>query len=300
MITQTLYIYTETPLHAGAGSGLSSIDLPIQRERTTQYPMIQGSGIKGKLRASLEGDREHLTPEIRELMDIVFGPPSTSGTGSEHAGALVAGDARILLFPVRSLNGVFAYTTSYDVLSRFKRDIERAQTAGPIDWEIPARRTDQALVPTRSDVCTHNTIVLEEFSFEAIADSQVDIIANWIATNALPDLGAAYWPEKIRSSLVLLPNDAFRDFVLYATEVITRVRLDRKTKTVENGALWTEEHLPTDTLLYVPLYANKARKKNSQIDEQHILGQIATLNNKHLQLGGDETVGRGIVRIRLQ
>ncbi len=40
MITSTLYLYTETPLHAGVGSGLSSIDLPIQRERTTQYPMI--------------------------------------------------------------------------------------------------------------------------------------------------------------------------------------------------------------------------------------------------------------------
>ncbi len=54
MITETsmLYLYVETPLHAGVGSGLSSIDLPIQRERTTQYPMIQGSGIKGKLRAA--------------------------------------------------------------------------------------------------------------------------------------------------------------------------------------------------------------------------------------------------------
>ena len=54
MITDTtmLYLYVETPLHAGVGSGLSSIDLPIQRERTTQYPMIQGSGIKGKLRAT--------------------------------------------------------------------------------------------------------------------------------------------------------------------------------------------------------------------------------------------------------
>jgi CRISPR type III-B/RAMP module RAMP protein Cmr4 len=56
MITDTtiLYLYTETPLHAGTGSGLSNIDLPIQRERTTQYPMIQGSSIKGKLRATAE------------------------------------------------------------------------------------------------------------------------------------------------------------------------------------------------------------------------------------------------------
>src|SRR5205085_12263114 len=56
MITATniLYIYTETPLHVGTGSGLSNIDLPIQRERTTQYPMIQGSSIKGKMRATAE------------------------------------------------------------------------------------------------------------------------------------------------------------------------------------------------------------------------------------------------------
>src|ERR1700692_1642980 len=100
MITKNnvLYLYVETPLHAGAGSGLSSIDLPIQRERATQYPMIQGSGIKGKLRASFEGNREDLTPEAIEMVDIVFGPPTTNGAGSDHAGALVAGDARILLF----------------------------------------------------------------------------------------------------------------------------------------------------------------------------------------------------------
>src|SRR6266478_2267704 len=132
--TKTLYLYVETPLHAGVGSGLSSIDLPIQRERATQYPMIQGSGIKGKLRASLEGNRDDLTSEAREMVDIVFGPPSTSGTGSDHAGAIVAGDARILLFPVRSLNGVFAYTTSYDVLNRFKRDVERGNAQHKPDW----------------------------------------------------------------------------------------------------------------------------------------------------------------------
>src|SRR5690242_12732084 len=106
MITSTLYLYTETPLHAGVGSGLSGIDLPIQRERTTQYPMIQGSGIKGKLRAALEGNRDGLTPAEKEMADIVFGPPSTNGGGSDHAGALITGDARLLLFPVRSLNGV--------------------------------------------------------------------------------------------------------------------------------------------------------------------------------------------------
>lgn len=298
MITSTLYLYTETPLHAGAGSGLSSIDLPIQRERATQYPMIQGSGIKGKLRATLEGNREELTRDVREMVDVVFGPPTTNGEGSDHAGALVAGDARILLFPVRSLNGVFTYATSYDVLSRFRRDIERAQDEKTIDWTLPDVIQDMVLVTTKSDIHYNNTIVLEEFSFPTKGSEQVDHIARWLATHALPDMGP-YWTNKIQASLAILPNDVFRDFALYATEVVTRVSIDRQTKTAIGKALWTEEHLPTDTLLYVPLYANKARKKDSKITEQQVLTYIATLNDKHIQLGGDETIGRGLVRLRL-
>jgi CRISPR-associated protein Cmr4 len=295
MISSTLYLYTETPLHAGAGSGLSSIDLPIQRERSTQYPMIQGSGIKGKLRASFE---ERSVPA--ETINVIFGPPATNGTGSEHAGALTAGDARLLLFPVRSLNGVFAYTTSADILGRFKRDIERTRVKNPLDWDIPQPKQDTALVTMRSEVQSNNTIVLEEFSYVTEGDSQVDKIANWLAKNAFPNLGS-YWINKLQTSLVILPNDVFRDFALYATEVITRIRLVRETKTVDskNGALWTEEHLPTDTLLYVPLYANKTRKKEHNLTEQEVLAEVAKLNNTHTQLGGDETVGRGIVRLRL-
>src|ERR1700676_3688005 len=133
METSTLYLYTESPLHAGAGSGLSSIDLPIQRERTTQYPMIQGSGIKGKLRSVAEDMVERKAGTLTdEKVTIMFGPKTT---GSDHAGALIAGDARILLFPVRSLSGVFAYTTCYDVLGRFKRDKERSGNGLP--WKIP-------------------------------------------------------------------------------------------------------------------------------------------------------------------
>ncbi len=304
--TTTLYLYVETPLHAGVGSGLSSIDLPIQRERTTQYPMIQGSGIKGKLRATAE-DAVQKKTFLQEDTDILFGPSTntsnaknkTTATSNDHAGALIAGDARILLFPVRSLNGVFAYTTSYDVLSRFKRDVERGNMTQKPDWNVPNPVPDKALVTTTSEIHTNNTIVLEEFSFDTQADTQVDTIAKWIADYALPDLGVGdYWSNKIKNSLVILPNDDFRDFALYATEVITRVRIKRETKTVEGGALWTEEHLPTDTLLYVPMYATNARKKDVSISADQVLAKIKALDTKYLQLGGDETVGRGLVRIK--
>jgi CRISPR-associated protein Cmr4 len=304
MITDTtmLYLYVETPLHAGVGSGLSSIDLPIQRERTTQYPMIQGSGIKGKLRATAEfaGEKGLFSPED---VNVLFGPPTTGG--DDFAGALIAGDARILLFPVRSLSGVFAYTTSYDVLSRFQRDIERGQTEQALTWRVPDRIENKVLVTTTSDIQANNTVVLEEFSFEAQSDERVDAIAKWITDKALPELGAGdYWANKVQNSLVILPDNDFRDFALYATEVITRVRIDRTKKTVEKGALWTEEHLPTDALLYVPIYATDARKNGkdgSKLTGTQILErakQLGAGTGNYLQLGGDETVGRGMVRIR--
>lgn len=303
MITETrmLYLYVESPLHAGVGSGLSSIDLPIQRERTTQYPMIQGSGIKGKLRATIEGDRKNLAGDEQVKVDMLFGPSAEEGKGNEHAGALILGDARILLFPVRSLNGVFAYTTSYYALNRFKRDLERSTANGTLPWSVPDSVEGKALVTTTCQVQANDVMVLEEFSFDIQREQEVDEIAKWIAENALPANLGSYWSDKIKFSLVILPDDDFRDFALYATEIITRVRLDRDKKTVVNGALWTEEHLPSDTLLYVPVYATNARKNGrdeSAVDILRIAKELGTRKGSYLQLGGDETVGRGVVQLQ--
>ena len=303
MITETrmLYLYVESPLHAGVGSGLSSIDLPIQRERTTQYPMIQGSGIKGKLRAAIEGDRNKLPVDEQVKVDMLFGPSAEEGKGNEHAGALILGDARILLFPVRSLNGVFAYTTSYYALNRFRRDIERSTGNGKLPWNVPNSVEGKALVTTTCKVQANDVMVLEEFSFDIQKEQEVDKIAKWIAENALPANLGSYWSDKIKSSLVILTDDDFRDFALYATEIITRVRLDRDKKTVVNGALWTEEHLPSDTLLYVPVYATNARKNGrseSAVDILRIAKELGTKEGNYLQLGGDETVGRGVVQVQ--
>ncbi len=290
----TLYLYVETPLHAGVGSGLSAVDLPIQRERTTQYPMIQGSGIKGKLRAVAEEQK-------LANVDVIFGPDTNNA--QEHASALVVGDARILLFPVRSLEGVFAYVTSTDVLSRFKRDFERDGKNKAWADELPMLTdSEQAYVTPNSQVRLDKTsVVLEEFSYTVSESTALGNIAAWIANNALPS-GYTYWKQKLQRSLVLLPENDFRDFALYATEIITRVSINRETKTVDKdkGALWTEEHLPTDTLLYVPVYATGSRKNGSALSAAEVITEVKKLGNGYLQLGGDETVGRGIVRIAWQ
>src|SRR5438309_535349 len=45
-----LFLHAQTGLHPGSGTALGTVDLPIQRERHTQWPVIPGSTLKGILR----------------------------------------------------------------------------------------------------------------------------------------------------------------------------------------------------------------------------------------------------------
>ncbi|HXG20574.1 MAG TPA: type III-B CRISPR module RAMP protein Cmr4 [Methylomirabilota bacterium] len=285
--TSMLFIYVETPLHAGTGRGLGAVDLPIQRERTTGYPIVQASSIKGRLRAEAKGkisDPEH---------QAIFGPETSNA--SDHAGALSAGDARLLLFPVRSLAGVFAWVTSVDALARFQR--EAAMVGLALNWGVvPAPGREEAYV-SGNKLKAGESVVLEEFSFTPRQEKTVEAIGKWLADNALPGTDEyKYWRDAVPQKLCILPEDAFRDFVLYGTEVQTHVRLDPEKKTVQSGALWTSESLPVDTLLYAPLMATKSRNE-VKLSATDILKKI-DLNLSRTQLGGDETTGQGMVALR--
>ncbi len=302
-----LFIYVETPLHVGGGRSLGAVDLPIQRERTTGYPMVQASSLKGKLRALADPKGKENSPLSQSEFLAIFGPEAGHGA-SEYAGALSVGDARLLLFPVRSLAGVFAWTTSRNVLARFRRDAQMAGLA--LDWDLPPEPDkNQALVAEDTALKAGGSVVLEEFSFAPQSEVAVRAIAEWLGREALPVKEYEYWRASLPHRLCILPEDAFRDFTLYATEVETHVKLDPSTKTVATGALWTSESLPADSLLYAPLLATPSRagKKGAddkweptvKLDGEGILKKIEALGLTRAQLGGDETTGQGMVALRL-
>lgn len=292
----TLFIYTESSLHAGIGSTVSAVDLPIQRERTTQYPIVQGSGIKGALRSQIVND-DKKSEEVERYFGG-FKPDKDGKKNIPYAGAFSVGDARILLFPVRSLAGVFAYVTCPAVLARAARNIK-----GFPAYKLPLPG-DNALVSetTKSSVevelRSEFAVVLEEFSFKANKNTAVDTIAGWLAEKAFPDVAAyQYWRSKIKDSLVVLPDDAFRDFVLNSTEIATRVQLNAA-KTVQNGP-WTQESLPADTLLMSSIVVRSARDGSNE-DAKKVKNWLESNENvpAQIQLGGDETTGQGMVALR--
>ena len=127
--TLVMYIYAETPIHPGSGTVIGgAVDLPIQRERHTEFPMIQGSSLKGVLRNAPKGakkgsdialsDKCENCPdeegnEICKICGQIFGT-------QEGMGGISVTDARILAFPVRTLKGVFGWVTCPLVLSRYE------------------------------------------------------------------------------------------------------------------------------------------------------------------------------------
>ena len=295
--SRILFLYPETAVHAGSGRAAGgATDLPIQRERVTQYPLVQASGLKGALRADFR-ERKKLKDEDG-LVKEIFG--EAGGEDKNYAGAVSVGDARLLLLAVRALKGVFAYVTSAHALSLLRRTVELA--GQPLGLpQIPApQNANTALVAPGSDLLLQDKVILEDFSFIAQPREDVAKIAQWLASNALPQGDAfQYWRDSLPKRLCILPEDAFRDFCLYATEVQTHVRIEPDKKTVAEGALWTAEYLPADSLLYAPLFFTDARTKTNGKPVEAVIREFDYLNGSHLQVGGDETTGQGWVAARI-
>jgi CRISPR-associated protein Cmr4 len=296
-------LHALTSLHPGSGTALGAVDLPVQRERHTQWPNIAGSALKGVLRDAVrekvkEQDahqRDRKKADADETLVTIFGPPSADNNAA--AGALSITDARIVAFPVRSLKGVFTWVTCAAVLERLKRDTELVGMKPAL--AIPKVAKDTGVVVANNSPClAGQSLILEEFEFTK-ENSDISGVATWITQHLLPT-GDAYLAtrERMHKQLVLLHDDWFTHFVKHATEINARIALDPNTKTVKDGALFYQEFLPTETLFYAVALMNSARAGKGEPDE--LLGKLQTHLPPVLQIGGDETTGKGYCATRLK
>jgi CRISPR-associated protein Cmr4 len=311
-----LSLYCESPVHAGSGSDLGVIDLPIQREKTTNHPIFQGSTLKGALRASFDSKRaiknallngvfENLTfgsnneEELEDAIKLVFGDEE-----DQSASAISFMDAKILLFPVKAAKNVFSWVTCPNVLSRLKRDLEIAGIKS--NWNIPEIEKEAVISPKLNlDEFSKESIVLEEYTYDVTKDDEVIKIANWISENII-ESNDSYWESKLEEDLIILTNDEFEDFVTMSTEVIARTKIVNETKVVQDGALWYEENLPAESVLYsLAMTTNVLREDTGNINDnlksaKDILSFFELGLQDRIQLGGNETIGRGIIKTNLQ
>jgi CRISPR-associated protein Cmr4 len=293
-----MYIYAETPIHPGSGIALGAVDLPIQRERHTEFPMIQGSSLKGVMRNSardvgITGKvkiKEESKEVEKEWVDIIFGE-------EDRVGGISATDARILAFPVRTLKGVFGWVTCPLVLDRYKRDL--GLVGIEVDWDIPKpANNEEAKVCKDSNLTEEEHVYIEDLQLKCSEDENINKIANGIAKGLPNNEAYKELKEKLKKYLVVVSDEVFRDLVSLTTEVVTRIRIDPTTGTVDKkvGGLWSEEYLPTDTIMYF-LILIPSRLNN--LKPEDITKLLKKYDERILQIGGDETIGKGFAVVKL-
>jgi CRISPR-associated protein Cmr4 len=331
-----LTFYAETPIHMGAGQSISYVDLPIQRERHTSFPVLWSSGIKGVIR-----DLALRVWNDKDKVETIFGPEE----GSDFASCISITDAKILLYPVRSVKGVFAWITCPFVLKRFKEDLEAVGVKfkhNNQEIQIPDVSDDKVFIADDNlKIQEQNNVAFEEFVFEAEVKNEVKNLAEKLK-EFIPQDDLA---KNLEKHLAIVSDNVFKDFVNYAVEIRTRIRIDQALGTVKSGALFSEELIPSESVFYSLLFIKdpyfgiemdlynelKSKKENDEtpnwddvknrlkgnedtkkkileklqkawsggyFKDDEIKGSLNFLDNSLLQLGGDETIGKGYVRVK--
>lgn len=362
-ITRPLFLICETPLHAGSGDDLGFVDLPIQRERHTDFPKIESSSLKGALREAFEhayqtfinvrtdeanaseaedNDQNKKAFASWDAPDVkvhrVFGfdegsmekktinrlkklfkykenkddSDDKAKDGYEFAGCFAVTDARLLLFPVKSMKGVFVWITCKSVLAKLQHELKIAKIDNDLKKALDALvpkiilGQQQCSVSFADEVGINDKIiVLEEYAFEVKPDKEnlAYNFANTLAKYLFSQPEQAYWQTLLKSRLVIVSDDDFRDFVKLSTEVVTRTKIDNLTGTVADGALFTEEYLPTESILYsLAMFTDERGKKAamSAADVQQFVTNTLTDKLQHIfQLGANTTLGKGVLRTHL-
>ncbi len=289
-----LTLYAETPMHMGAGQSVSYVDLPVQRERHTSFPVLWSSGIKGVLR-----DLATRVWNDKDKVETIFGPEDSS---SDFASCVSITDAKILLYPVRSVKGVFAWITCPFVLKRFKEDL----TAIGVDFkhnngEIQILDVPDEKIYIANDnlkIQGQNNVALEEFVFEAEVKDEVKKLARFLI-KFVPENDLT---KEFEKHLTIVSDNVFKDFVNYAVEIRTRIRIDQARGTVKEGALFSEELIPSESIFYSLVFIKDPFKQYEQLkDAESVFSEVNSLFNEYslLQLGGDETIGKGYVRVKI-
>ena len=289
MKTRLFHLHALSALHCGTGQPAGVVDLPIARAKATRLPMVPGSSLRGVLRDAV----------AQEDVATLFGPTNTDDDTNSFAGACAVGDATLLTLPVRCLAGVVCYATSPFILSRYARDRRRAGLQVPVvnpgQSQVAVPQQSVNLVQGKTGPAAPEAsgqIVLEDLDLTARKDGAAAQWAKLLAGVAYPDDEDAR--EDFTRRFAVLPDDVMDFLSETGTEVRARIAVDPDTGTVKRGALWYEENLPAESLLWGVFALTASLREGDQRSEDDLAKAVPS--DELLQLGGKSGVGRGLVR----
>ena len=286
--------YAVSPIHAGSGASTSAVDLPIQRERHTNWPHIQATGVKGAFRAHFRDfvDKD----KNKQLINLVFGSDEQDGwdkTTDNLPGAMSVSDARLLAFPMRSNIVPFVWVTCPSVIKRLKTDLEYINIGEKMAIDEEDIQKDNAVWIDKGKL--KRQVILEN----AVVNVTKEIEDDFFKKN-FPEL----------KKLLLISDDMFDYAVSYCTEIQTNIKIESSTGTAKDGSLRYQEFLPADSVLYSIVHYSGRNASEIKDDKQTELKKLVEDMQAEkiktfvedtvkyfIQIGGDETLGKGICKL---
>lgn len=243
---------TLDPIHVGTGDfRLGRVDMPVVREPGTNLPKIPGTTLAGAARSyaamqygKLEAAGQHkkLKEKDKERCPIVYTFGTVRGSGGQ-AGRVSIFDARLFLFPVRSMAGPVWVTTA-ELLEEAGLPI----TEGPEGDERPAA----TLAWNRS--INLSWLLFKEPLQTTIAEGNL---------TAKPSFAA------VKDRIVVLTPRVFEQVVNSNLEVRTSVSIDSETGAAKEGALFTYEAIPRGSWLWCDVIEDDYKPEFPKTSARH-------------------------------
>ncbi|MGH4000905.1 MAG: type III-B CRISPR module RAMP protein Cmr4, partial [Pseudonocardiaceae bacterium] len=220
----------------------------------------------------------------------VDGSPEAADDGDGDAGgaltkgAISVGDAQLLLFPAATSQEVFGWVSTPLLLSRLGRKL-RLVGADPGAAFAVTLTGGYGLAGSG----WQGTQVIGPFLQNIRADAQAGTIGAALARLVCPDGPAfGFTRQKMAADLLLVEDSTMTGLARMGTDVVARVQLEQESKTVAHGPFYSE-HLPAETVL-AALLAGAG---------EHLDRLAELLDGQPIQLGGDETIGKGVLWCRV-
>jgi CRISPR-associated protein Cmr4 len=282
-----LGLRTLSPLHAGVLGGNHIIDRPIDREVHSGWPKVSSAALKGALREqgiARSGHAANLFGVEESVFEDENGNKQKVRYGK--AGLLSFTDARLLLFPVRSARGGWAWVSCPSVLRRFREEVGLAgydvvQPAIAAFYQAFANAINDNAVYAGKTLDLGGKLLLHHHVFGLDARLDKSKLEAW--QKAMPLLSGL---DDFSERLAIVSDENFTELTRLYTEVSTRNKIKDGTGATGGGALFTEEYLPEGALLYALSFS----MPNSTHKE--VAGMLDS-TPKTLQLAGNATLGKG-------
>ncbi|MDW8044995.1 MAG: type III-B CRISPR module RAMP protein Cmr4 [Nitrososphaerota archaeon] len=292
-LSELVLIKAITNLHPGVGRTGEVVDLPVQKDNLG-FPIVYSSSLKGALKSVLW----QLPGVDKNDVRILFGPEPEDDEKFTSAIAIL--DAFTIVFPVRSLEGVYAFATSPLLLKRLTEFLKITRNEYGYVERLSNSSINVGICQTSEN--TKNLLKVEALNNRLLINEEICVECQTSYSDDIKKLEELLGIESGRL-IILNDNDALSALERSLVRV-TRIAIDREKKTVKGGALWTEEYVPWSTVFATVFLYSKAKMSGNTLQKadcvKNKLHELLKKTGNYLIIGGNETVGRGIVKLEFK